>query len=440
MGNYAYDRWPSAITIYPDDATQNTVVTVTSGAITVANLNETYTISDYTNTSIADIVSELNGNLSEHQIVQTLAVGAESIVTSSLGSENLAQSLIPGNPFTIEYYGHVLRNRERSVIQLKHPRSNSRFESWYARIGKGKFRARFEGLNRQSYPGIRADTTYEFGTPEFLRQEWSTNYGPPYKDMIGEVPATARYHAVMSATVIKAARTPLFFKNGNVAVRIRGVIQPNSIIKDVDENNGLIYLNQKIGPDTPITIDYTFREEDYVYDAIDLNASIAHNPLIVDTYVAFYLKPTAAENALISGGDAVFHEVVTTEAAGRSKVANIIPSTIGTSTPLYEPVIYLGSLNVRQGTTYDEFEVIDTRSRGGGLFADKVDETTKTWREAEFYYDVGSFDGIEIPGNAAIVIKVPSERVDSPMERDEIRDRAVRDVAMGIVPIIELEE
>ena len=47
---------------------------------------------------------------------------------------------------------------------------------------------------------------------------------------------------------------------------------------------------------------------------------------------------------------------------------------------------------------------------------------------------------IEIPGNAAVVINVPTSRKKSTMPRDEIDARASKDVALGIVPIVEFDD
>lgn len=432
-----YRRWPVAFSCYADDNSTNPVFTITGTSITLANDNETHMISNYVGSSIDDIIAELNGNLAEFKVVKNIDIGAERITASSLVTDGSIDYLEPDSPLTCRYLGVISRATERSVIQLKEPRSASPFESWYPRIGRGKFRTRFSDVNFQNYPGIDPNTVYEFSVKEFDIQDWSPHYGPPYKDVQGEIPSIVSYHPAIQATVIRVSRTPLLWKNKNISILIRGVRQPNSIIKYVDENNGLIYLNQKIGRRTNLSVDYTHKELDYVYDAIDLNASIAHNPLVVDTYVAFYLKPSSAEGSLISGGSSVFHEVTTSEAAARARIARIIPETKGTGNPKYEPVIFLGSLNVRQGSSYDDFEIIDTRSRGGGLYEKEADSISKSWRESEFFLDIGNIDGIDVPGNAAVVITLPTGEYTNLMDSDEIVQRATKDVAMGVVPIVD---
>lgn len=429
-----YERWPIAMSIYFDSLSTNPYVTITSSTITIGNDNESWEQA-YANKALSAIVSEFNANLAEVEIVQNFDIGAEQIVSNCFISEDISETNKEDSPFTIRYTGFITRAKERSIIQLKKPRALSNLESWYARIGVGKFKTRFENINFQAFRGISPNAIYEFSVPEYINQEWSTIYGAPYKTIQGEIPYIVKYNPVINATVIRVSNTPMFYNNKNISIMINGVRQANSIIKYVDENNGLIYLSQKIGGNTKLTIDYSFVEEDYVYDAVDLNASIAHNPLVVDTFVAFYLKPYRADGALISGGNCVFHEVVNSEAAAKAKIANIIESTKNTRYPLFEPVIYLGSLNVRQGTTYQDYDVIDTRTRGGGV----KPGSESLYRESEFYYDIGSFDGIDIPGNAAIVVKVPDLTAEG-MTVEEIEQRATKDISLGIVPIIEREE
>ena len=432
-----FKRWPVAFSAYPDDSTAAGIqLSVTPTTIVLGDDATSHTVSNYVNMSIDDIVAELNGNLSNWKIVRNLDIGAERITQSSLVSENVVEYLEPDNPLTCRYLGVVTRATERSVIQLKPPRPATGMEPWYGRIGQGKFRARFSDVNLQNYPGINANAIYEFGIKEFDIQEWSPEYGAPYKTIQGEIPDVLSYHAVAQSTILRVSRRPIFWHNKNISISFKGSYQSNAMIKHVDENNGLIYINQKIGKRSDVRVDYTFRETDYVYDAVDLNASIAHNPFVIDTYVAFYIKPVAAEGAIISGGRSVFHEIVTAEAAARTKVARIIPETLTSSNPLYEPIIYLGSLNVRQGTSYDDFDIIDTRTRGGGVYQDNSAMWPGNWREAEFFYDIGNIDGIDVPGNAAAVIKLPGT-LTGQIPVDEIKERAQRDIALGVVPIFE---
>lgn len=431
-------RWPAAFSVYAKADIYTPVMVMTSTTVYAGDDSDNHTVS-YVGKSIDDIVTEFNANLVNFKVVKNLDIGAERILADTLTSDESQDLSLPDHPVVCRYVGIVTRAEERSVIQLKPPRAQSPLESWYPRIGRGRFRVRFSDTNFQNYPGINPNAIYEFGVNEFFRQEWSTQYGMPFKDVQGEIPDVVSYHPAVGATVLRVARGPIFYHNKNISVSIRGVPQANSIVKHVDTQNRLIYINHKVDGSTPITVDYSYRESDYVYDAVDLNASVAHNPLVVDTYVAFYLKPAKAEGAMFSGGDCIFHEIVTSEAAARTKVARIIPETLRSSTPQYEPVIYLGSLNVRQGTSYDDFDIIDTRTRGGGLYEEDRRTTPKRWRDAEFFLDVGNMNGLEVPGNAGIVVGVP-QSLTGRMDRDEITERAFRDVAMGVVPIISFNQ
>jgi hypothetical protein len=433
------DRWPAAFLIYPENTSDSILVTIDSSDIEVVSDSESYTLTNYPGMSIADIVSELNANLSSHKVVQAIDIGKESVTPDSIVTTGLLDFNSPSPAVICRYTGVICRPKESSVIQLKPPRAASGLVSWHPIIGRGKFSARFSDVNFQRYPGIDSSSVYTFSIPEFYKQEWSPQYGMPYKDVEGEFPEIIGYHPRVKASIIKVANRPIYYDN-NISIMIKGVRQSNSIIRYVDTNNGLIYLSQKISNREDIRIDYTFHETDYVYDGIDLNPLISHNPTIIDSYIAFYIKPSHCKNSIISGGDSVFHEIVNAESAAKTKIARMIPETAGTLNPLYEPVIYLGSMNVREGSTYKDFDVIDTRTRGGGISEKEISKNTKLWRESEFFYDIGNINGLPIPGNAGVIVNVPGNNlINQGMSEEEIKERATRSIAMGVVPIVEMD-
>lgn len=427
-------KWTTAFTAFLNNTgASSPTLTITASNITLANSLETYTLTNYPDKSIQQIVSELNANLSHFDVYVNADIGSEYISTSSLFSAGI-DYLIPGSPLVCKYGGLIIKPEEQSIIQLKPPKENNNLVSWHARINKGKFVSKFSNTSFTNYPGVDANAIYEFSIPEYDYQEWSPTYGQPYKDVAGEVPLINGYNSNLNSTVIKVANTPIYYKNKNISISIKGIRQPNSIIKFIDANNGLIYLNQQFGNKVDLTVDYTYEEKDYIYDAVDLNASIAHNPLVVDTFIAFYVKPSRANGALISGGKAIFHEILNTESSAKVKVARVIPETANTNNPKYEPVIYLGSLNVRQGMFYDDFSLIDTRSRGGGLKENKDSQ----WAESQSFLDIGNIEGKEIPGVGAIVVNLnENEYSIDTLSKDEIEYRASRDVSMGILPIFD---
>lgn len=428
-----HNRWsPAIILLYSGTGT----ITITVSSNTVEITDGTFTGStNYVGRTIQSVVGDLNNQLPDIFEVRTaIDIGGELLIANTLYHDPDDRTYDDG--YVIRYAGHIIRYEENTVIQLKPPRSLSKFEPWYVNIGNGKFRVRFSDISFTSFPGINPNAVYTFSLPEFSDQDWSVNYGPPYKDIFGEIPAIVGFNPTVGTTVLRVSNTPIYYKNRNISIRIRGTRQPNSVTKYVDENNGLIYITQKISKDVPVTVDYTYKETNYIYDGIDLNVSINHNPLIIDSYVAFYIKPTAADGALISGGRAIFHEELNTSIAARSKVAKRIP-TGPLSKVVYEPVIYLGAINVRQANESGSIDIIDTRTRGGGLFSEDVQKYRQAWRESEYFYDIGSWDGISIPGHGAVVLQIPKDRVAKAMSTQEIEQRATRDVALGIVPIID---
>lgn len=436
--NQEIDQWPIAIVIYKTNPDTEVTLSINDGDIEISDSSGSLNIS-FSQKSIKQIVTEINSGLQDVKAENRLNIGSDSVLPSTLITDGIPSSLIEDNPYTIRFKGIISRPEETSIISLKPPRAKRGIEPWYARISRGKFGIRFNDTSFLNYPGINADAIYIFGVPEFANQEWSIKYGAPYKDVFGEVPFIQEYNPNIKATGITLRRSPIFYREKNISISINGVVQSNSIIKFVDENNGIVYLNQRIYKGTDISVDYSFKETDYEYDGVNLNVSTPHNPLAVDSYVSFYLKPIAADGALISGRRGVFHEITNTMAQASSKIAIPIKEIQASVIPIYEPVIYLGSIIGSQGAFYDDFSVIDTRSRGGGIKKELVEQVRSTWREAEFFFDVADFNGINVPGNAGVVINLDQSMIDD-IDRDEIVERATKSVAVGVVPVIDFKE
>ena len=421
------------IAIYPNSGVTLTITT-SQTTITIDDGAGTYGPISYNFLTVEDLCSAINATAVKARAIRLLDAGKEKLIGASLMSSDL--DLHGDGAYIIRYTGFAVRYKEDSIIQLKPPENVGPLVSWYPKIGHGEIRVRFPDISPGAFPGITPNAIYTFSVPEYFDQEWSLQYGPPYKDVFGEIPQIMRYNSTTSTTILRVANRPIYWRNKNISVTIRGVRQPTSLIKYVDENNGLIYLSTKLNSNTPINIDYSYKEDFYLYDAIDLNPTTAHNPIIVDSFIAFYLKPTAADGAMISGGHSVFHEILNTSLAGRSKTVRVIEQSVGNNPLIYEPVLYLGSVSVRQGKT-DDIELIDTRTRGGGLHPDQVEDTRQRWREAEYFWDIGSIDGVPIPGNGGVVINLPDYLKTSGMPRDEVRERATRTVVLGNVSIVD---
>lgn len=431
-----FTKWTPVIAVYYRGplSISSIVVKITSADVISISDGTTTVTTTYVDRNIRDVVASLNASTNVFDVVALLDIGPENMIAKALICDEYNTDKSADGAFLIRYTGHIARYLERNVLQLKGPTAKTSFEPWYARIGNGTIRTRFSDISFTSYPGINPDAIYTFGIEEFINQDWSVLYGTPYKDVFGELPSKIDYSSTFDGSVLSLSKTPILFKN-NISVLIKGVRQSNSIIRHVDTNNGLVYLNTKIDKNLPVTVDYTYREEDYLYDAIDLNASLAHNPLLVDSYVAFYLKPISSNGAMISGGKSIFHEILNTEVAGKHKIAQPISSTLNSNNVLYEPVIYLGSISVRQVYDRDSIEVIDTRTRGGGVKYGKED----SWAETRYYYDIGSLDGACVPGNAAIVINIPCENTTNVgMSPEEVKFRTTKDIALGVAPIVNI--
>ena len=70
--------------------------------------------------------------------------------------------------------------------------------------------------------------------------------------------------------------------------------------------------------------------------------------------------------------------------------------------------LLLGRIQVRPNSKIDNLQVYDTRTRGGGLKKEIQDAIIKDLcPEAQFYWDIGYWDGEPYPENAVLTIRLP---------------------------------
>jgi hypothetical protein len=103
----------------------------------------------------------------------------------------------------------------------------------------------------------------------------------------------------------------------------------------------------------------------------------------------------------------------------------------------------LGSITLGPNCKISDIEVIDARSRGGGLSNRGIAELEQvkfTQPESQFFWDTGYFDGQAVPADGVLVVKVPKTLLKSnggSFGAEDIRNRCYRHVAMGTFLILE---
>jgi len=100
-----------------------------------------------------------------------------------------------------------------------------------------------------------------------------------------------------------------------------------------------------------------------------------------------------------------------------------------------DDMVLLSKIYVQPESDVEEMTYIDTRTRGGGAFPDKLDDLKEEFPEVNYYWDVGNWNGKPYPSNAVIVIEIPEEVKDY-LTEDEIEHKIEKHLALGVVPII----
>jgi hypothetical protein len=370
---------------------------------TTIQLEGTYTVT-YTGKSLLEVAEEISTSSQEYE-----AVALNDVTYLSSGDlVKVGTTTHFDGGYIVWLEGHVVKYTEETRVRLLPPYSNDPRAPWFGRIDTGEF--------VKDYKGVR----YVFSVPEYDKQEWSIYHGKPFVDQVG---IQARK---LDGKTLRVPRTPLYWR-GNITISINGVVQATSVIRDVDEFNGLIFLAREVEERDLVKVSYVYREKTFVYRDINLNPTINHMPQFVGQFILYYLKPAYDSLGRI-WSQTVYHSVAPTLEGAISQI------------PIDDvPIVLLGALLVRQVSTIDEVVLTDTRSRGGGVKEDLYDEAVKVNRHMLAATDRGTWDVVPYPGNAVVVIDIPASLKDA-VSVNEIRDRVRRHIAFGVEPVLEFRE
>ena len=391
-------------------------VTITSTAVSISNGTISYS-SDYVGKSLRQVVTELNTSSFPVEIraiadVNSLKTG-ELIATGSTipSGFDLKDRTSNGKGAIVRVKRWAVKYKERKSISLLPPVNNGTTLPWHARVTDGEFTQKLNGA------------TYTFSTPEYSNQTWSDKYGRPFKDVYGE-PVVFR-----TANSISLKSSPVYWKN-NIVLGTDEKTYPASIIKDVDQFNGVVFLQPgTVLPKNTLAY-YSYIDESFEYKDLNINGHFLQNPYILDKYIVYYLKPTGSSTG-INRSRGVYHVVSDSIEAA----INFIPEESSG-----EPVAIIGAVSVRSYQNENEIGIIDTRTYGGGLRNDRIGEAAeKKHPRSQYFYDIGRKEGIPYPGAAAIVIDLPSE-LKEVLTVDEIKTRASKYIAAGIYPVFNFKE
>lgn len=310
-------------------------------------------------------------------------------------------------------------------FKLLPPYGKNLFEPWYPVISNGEF----------SYK--ENSRTYRFSIPEFNNQVWSIKYGKPFKDVIDGSLTYVRQNT------FRVQRTPIHWTSGSIKLYNNDVFIPESIIEDIDTENGLIYFKPNNVISDRTKIDYSYLEKNFEYTGIDLNCHITHSPDLLDKFVILYAKPSEG-NSYSSSKKTIYHIVADSPEEAINSIESLENNV---------PIVIIGGYNVQQVYTSDRISILDTRSLGGGLRStlgpkspvhkqdslisdlSNLPKIEDSLTEKQSFWDIGNFDGSSYPGAGSVVIELPLE-IKNKLPESDIRQRATKFLGAGIYPII----
>ena len=353
--------------------------------------------------------------------------------------------------FTASRSYYYLKPIAYNSIYLKKPRNLTPDDDWYILVKNGRFRRRMDenGDPVPSGHGI----LWEYAMPEYYRQIWNMTYGPGYKDAINEK------LKILDKQTVQLKRTPLYIEpssvignpddpgfppTGYIQISINDETIDQTGILDWDVYNGKVKLAQILGNRDHVVANYTYKEDFFEYTgffgsgniypdeppfpwfSLDMNPTPNHNygayasGLIAHIYLRPYLDVDAKR-------------IVRTE--------SLYHNYTGTPSGVYD--FKLGSLSVGPNSRPEDVEIIDVRQRGGGLSKlgiEKIDDVIDVQPEAQFFWDVGYFDGQAVPSNGVLVVRVPKSLLISNggiFNEDEIKQKCQKHSALGEYIIVE---
>lgn len=325
---------------------------------------------------VKDVVADINAAL----------VAVTATVLSEAAEADLATGVI-----ALATTGTVLRLRNQAHIRytdlyrirpLK-PSANNPLEAWYPRVSRGAFCRRV------------GTTTLRYEARDFDYQVFSTSAGVPYKDAVLEEPIFIdSQRAAVNHAPIRSASDVRVFIDG---------IEDTTAVDQVDLANGIIFFRRTVGTNLDVRISYIYEARSYVYQGVNLNPTLRHNPDIVGKFVGVFMIPHKIIGTTTETFErTIFHTVRDTVTEIQSLVAAQVLSS-GKSAH----AVLLGIYQITQTEEPRDVTIVDTRTPGGGLRHDLRPEDVLE-PEARFYADVGGhFDGEPFPDAGTVIIEMP---------------------------------
>lgn len=342
--------------------------------------------------SVQEVVQEINSlnlevkatPLVEYPVCELATASATDI--TSYGSD---PALMENHMFV--YYEDDTR------IFLDKPNDLSRSEDWFGTVKGTPVRYY---IDDPTHPMYLYELTYTIGERAWL----------PYSEAFG----TDEYLESIDEPAALLDTRHISLRHGNVIMNsLRLKINDklaNAVIDDYDKEAGVLRLNRSVVSAERVDISYAYNPDNEVpYDAINLNPGQLHLPDGYRLFFGVYIIPSKI--VAPGGGTTTFSPNLGYAVANSaSEVISAVDNLTNSSTGLPMNAKLLGLYQTNSQGEIDDVGIVDIRTHGGGLDKDvDLKKLFKNAPEAQFFADVGYWDGEPYAGSGVIVVQGPND-------------------------------
>lgn len=359
----------------------------------------------------------------------------------------------PSIPFkwAMPVYGLCTKNNSNIGIEPL-PTGLGPSDIWSVPIRTGSFnklydiRSKINGvLNNwiSDYQGTKVRAFYSVVEAE--RGGWSTIFGRPQIDIVGETPI------ILDDKVVQVRQAPIFMiKEPTQVPSFADPVNPifnlytrNDLsapwilmnkgdILDYNVSEGTIFLRNALKSSDPnlIKIDYTTGRRIYPFKSwngnkLNLNPYPGHSRDYVGKPIYIYIVPAYVKNNL----------GVTIDASVQQKTLRFTldHNIFNQTDPNYDPLaIQLGVIYITSALNIEDLIMLDTRRRGGGVNSNVTKQDMVNLNaEAIGYWDIGFGSGLSYQKGGYVVIRLPDE-LKTRFSLEEIQKIISRNLPIGV--------
>ena len=364
-------------------------------------------VATITQRSVKEVVQEVNKlNL---QIKATALIDYPSAELQVAGINPItaigSDALLMESHFFVYYFNE-------SKMYMEPPQDLERSEDWFPVVVGSPVR---HLINDPGNPLHLYEATYNLGEQAWAPKSQLFNIANGYdKDYLESINEPAEF---VSGEFIALRHRD--FLPESLRLMVAGKDMTDAII-DYDETAGVLWLRRNIIDGDIYTTHYAYDPKwRVVVDFLNLNTTQLHLPDGYRLYFGVYVMPSrlaAPGGAISTFAPNIGYVVANTVAEIEAAIQNLVDSSTGLPTAAR----LLGVFQVSSQGESQHVKILDIRTGGGGLSEDvDLKEVFKRAPEAQFFADIGYWEGEPYAGSGVIVVKAPQRIIgddDSPVD------------------------